>query len=113
MIKTKIEVDLLSYDEIKQYEQDFIKFSLKDKREISSEDKRYLDELHYYLDVRFKDIFLQRIVRWRKFLDDENYDKNSKDMIRFLLEDKSDEQFYQQSLFVSKANLGELIYLYV
>ena len=111
MKKTKNELNLLSYDEFRQYEQDFIVDCMKGKQKIDTDDKRYLDELHYYSELRFKEQFFQMIGRWRKSLDDENADQNDKDVIKFLLEDKTDEEYYQTSLFILKTNLGELIYL--
>ena len=111
MKKTKNDLDLLSYEEFRQYEEDFIKSVMMGKRKIDPEDKRYLDEMHYYSELRFKEKFFEMIGRWRKSLDDENFDPNDKDMIRFLLEDKTDEEYYQTSLYVLKTNLGELIYI--
>ena len=60
-MKTKEELDLLSFDIIEQH-----KDNILSKYPLSTEDKQYILELDCYIKVRFKDKELERFNRWEK-----------------------------------------------
>ena len=102
ILKNKTELDLLSYDEILDYRDYTIGNSKKVDGTVDGTLKRYLDELHFYKMVRFKDGKLAMIGRWRKYPDAESFD--------FILKE-TDEETYQWLCEIHEFSLGEMRYI--
>ena len=106
--KTKEELDLLSYEEILEKVRWPILRNSKDWNIKNSEDRRYIEELEIYCDIRFKERALNTAKRVLYSLD------NGTEAIKNDLESikaETAERFYQFLINGKLKALGELVYI--
>ncbi len=62
---TKERLDQMSEDEIENHRYQFLSLAPHSTNWGDTEEKRYIDELELYTNIRFKDKVLARFQRWR------------------------------------------------
>ena len=95
-LKNKTQLDkLTSYEAVMNYRRSVLRSDIEDWR-------RYTDEIELYMDIRFKDVVIERYNTWRKKASDPNTEVTEKRMCELITKMTDNEnmyQFYTQGTF--------------
>jgi len=101
--KSKEDLDILTYDEIDKFRSDYITSNMK----FSDDDSKYLTELDFYIECRFKDVKFETYNKWLvKSNDDEDY-KFMSDILKRV----GMEYLYSLSIYSDLERIGDFKFI--